>query len=98
MLESVKPRPITRTRDFFFAYVIPKPMSDDIHFSCAKLRNPGVKVEDIYTGSLVASAKNQQLLPLATMYEVETLKNVCQYANRPPKDVEDLTNSLLELV
>ncbi len=52
----------------------------------------------LYTGSLVASASHQQLLTLATMYEVETLKIVCQYANRPPKDVEDLTNSLLELV
>jgi hypothetical protein len=52
----------------------------------------------LYTGSLKSSAKVRQLSKLATMYEVETLKNVCLYANRPPKDVEDLTNSLLELV
>jgi hypothetical protein len=53
----------------------------------------------LYTGSLETTASKgtdyKQLLELATMYEVETLKNCCQVAN--PPDVEDLTSSLLEL-
>jgi hypothetical protein len=55
----------------------------------------------LYTGALVrlASARDKlQLLTLAKTYEVETLKNVCQFADRPPEDVEDLINSLLEFV
>ncbi len=54
----------------------------------------------LYTGSLDTFASKdtdyKQLLELATMYEVETLKNCCQLINVPP-DVEDLTSSLLEL-
>jgi hypothetical protein len=56
----------------------------------------------LYTGSLETSASKdtdyKQLLELATMYEVETLKNFCQVVNAfVPLDVEDLTSSLLEL-
>ena len=55
----------------------------------------------LYTGSLKTffseSNKNyQQLLKLATTYEVETLKNIYQRVDRVP-DVEELTNSMLEL-
>jgi hypothetical protein len=57
----------------------------------------------LYTGSLLETSANKftdykQLLELATMYEVETLKNFCQVVNAfVPLDVEDLTSSLLEL-
>jgi hypothetical protein len=54
----------------------------------------------LYTGSLEYANKDtnyKQLLELATMYEVETLKNCCQVANVVPPDVEDLTSTLLEL-
>jgi hypothetical protein len=55
----------------------------------------------LYTGSLETSASKdtdyKQLLELATMYEVETLKNFCLVASAVPPDVEDLTSSLLEL-
>jgi hypothetical protein len=58
-------------------------------------------LEFLYTGSLENSASKdtdyKQLLELATMYEVETLKNCCQVASAVPPDVEDLTSSLLEL-
>jgi hypothetical protein len=55
----------------------------------------------LYTGSLETFASNSdknyhQLLKLATLYEVETLKNICQLANHVP-DVEELTNCLLLL-
>jgi hypothetical protein len=54
----------------------------------------------LYTGSLESSASkstsHKQLLKLATMYEVETLKNMCEQANHVP-DVEELTNCLLQL-
>ncbi len=56
----------------------------------------------LYTGSLETSTSQntnyKQLLELATIYEVETLKNCCQVANTAPPDVEDLTSSLLELL
>jgi hypothetical protein len=55
----------------------------------------------LYTGSLDTSAGEcinyKQLLELAKMYEVETLKNFCQVASAVPPDVEDLTSTLLEL-
>ncbi len=55
----------------------------------------------LYTGSLEPSASKdtnyKQLLELAKMCEVETLKNFCQVASVVPPDVEDLTSSLLEL-
>jgi hypothetical protein len=51
----------------------------------------------LYTGVLKSSAKHKQLLILATTYEVETLKSMCQLANGAPLDVEDLTNCLLQL-
>ena len=55
----------------------------------------------LYKGSLKTffseSNKNYaQLLKLATLYEVETLKNIYQRVDRVP-DVEELTNSLLGL-
>jgi hypothetical protein len=55
----------------------------------------------LYTGSLEPSASKdpdyKQLLELANIYEVESLKNFCQVANAVSPDVEDLTSSLLEL-
>jgi hypothetical protein len=52
----------------------------------------------LYTGSLKTSASGQQLSKMATMYEVETLKNVCQQQiNANPPDAEELTNFLLQL-
>jgi hypothetical protein len=55
----------------------------------------------LYTGSLQTCATSEspnykQLLKLATKYEVETLKNICQLADHVP-DVEELTNCLLLL-
>jgi hypothetical protein len=54
----------------------------------------------LYTGSLKSTDNVQQLSKLATMYQVETLKNVCQPfqlidANQP--DVEGVTDYLLQL-
>jgi hypothetical protein len=51
----------------------------------------------LYTGLLESSASNKQLLELATQYKVETLKNICQLANGAPLDVEEFTDSLLQL-
>jgi hypothetical protein len=50
----------------------------------------------LYTGSLKSTDGVHQLSKLATIYQVETLKNVCQLINRVP-DVEELSNSLLQL-
>jgi hypothetical protein len=50
----------------------------------------------LYTGSLKTSARSKQLSKLATMYGVETLKNMCQQINHVP-DVEELTNCLIQL-
>ena len=54
----------------------------------------------LYNGSLETSATSKstnykQLLKLATLYEVETLKKICQLANNVP-DAEEVTNCLLE--
>ncbi len=57
----------------------------------------------LYTGRLElstlheSSAEVKQLSKLATMYEVETLKNMRQLLNVNPTDVEELTNYLLQL-
>jgi hypothetical protein len=55
----------------------------------------------LYIGSLETFTGEcinyKQLLELAIMYEVETLKNFCQVASAVLPDVEDLTSSLLEL-
>ena len=51
----------------------------------------------LYTGSLKTSPRGQQLSKLAAMYEVETLKNVCQLIDVNPPDVEELTDCLLQL-
>jgi hypothetical protein len=51
----------------------------------------------LYTGSLKTTGGGQQLSKLATMYEVETLKNVCQLMNPNSSDVEELTNGLIQL-
>ena len=48
----------------------------------------------LYNGSLEISANNKQLLALAEMYQVETLKEICQLAVREV-DVEDITDHLL---
>ncbi len=50
----------------------------------------------LYTGSLKATDGGHQLGKLATMYEVETLTNVCQLFNRVP-DIEELSDSLLQV-
>ena len=77
-----------------------KPIPDKIKFTFeAEFDVDIVKLflQFLYTGSLETSAVHKQLLKLATIFEVETLKNICQLANRAPPDVEALTNSLLEL-
>jgi hypothetical protein len=54
----------------------------------------------LYTGSLKSTDNVQQLSRLATMYQVETLKNVCQpfqLINANPPDVEEVTDYLLQL-
>jgi hypothetical protein len=54
----------------------------------------------LYTGSLKSTDNVQKLSKLATMYKVETLKNVCQpfqLINANPPDVEELTDYLLQL-
>jgi hypothetical protein len=51
----------------------------------------------LYTGSLKTSARSKQLHKLAKVYEVETLKNVCQLINANSSDVEELTNCLIQL-
>jgi hypothetical protein len=50
----------------------------------------------LYTGSLKTTDGGHQLGKLATMYEVETLRNVCQLFNRVP-DIEELSDSLLQV-
>jgi hypothetical protein len=50
----------------------------------------------LYTGSLKSTDSVQQLSQLATMYQVETLKNVCQLnVSASSSDVEELTNCLI---
>ncbi|EFX82532.1 hypothetical protein DAPPUDRAFT_316273 [Daphnia pulex] len=51
----------------------------------------------LYTGCLKTSDRSKQLSKLATMYGVETLKNVCQLLNANSSDVEELTNCLIQL-
>jgi hypothetical protein len=51
----------------------------------------------LYTGSLKTRDRSKQLSKLATMYGVETLKNVCQLMNANSSDVEELTNCLIQL-
>jgi hypothetical protein len=51
----------------------------------------------LYTGRLKTSAKVKQMSQLADMYEVETLKNICQVLSANPPDAEEVTNHLLEL-
>ncbi|EFX82544.1 hypothetical protein DAPPUDRAFT_240748 [Daphnia pulex] len=50
----------------------------------------------LYTGSLKSTDSVHQLSKLATIYQVETLKNVCQLLNRVP-DVEELSDCLIQL-
>jgi hypothetical protein len=45
----------------------------------------------LYTGSLKSTEGGKQLSKLATTYQVETLKNVCQLMNRAP-EVEELSD------
>jgi hypothetical protein len=50
----------------------------------------------LYTGSLKTTEGAKQLSRLATMYQVETLKNVCQLnVSDSSPDVEELTNCLI---
>jgi hypothetical protein len=53
-------------------------------------------LNSLYTGSLKTTDSVQQISRLATMYQVETLKNVCQLINRVP-DVEELSDSLIQV-
>jgi hypothetical protein len=50
----------------------------------------------LYTGSLKTTDSVHQLSKLAAMYQVETLKNVCQLINRVP-DIEELSDCLIQL-
>lgn len=50
----------------------------------------------LYTGSLNISACNEELLELVELYEVETLKKICQLANRIP-EADAFTPSLIDL-
>jgi hypothetical protein len=50
----------------------------------------------LYTGSLKTTDGGHQLGKLATKYQVETLKNVCQLINRVP-DIEELSDSLIQV-
>jgi hypothetical protein len=50
----------------------------------------------LYTGSLKTTEGAKQLSKLATIYQVETLKNVCQLiVSASSPDVEELTNCLI---
>jgi hypothetical protein len=51
----------------------------------------------LYTGRLKVCPKVMQMSQLAAMYEVETLKNICQPLSASPPDAEQVTNYLLEL-
>ncbi len=51
----------------------------------------------LYTGRLKVCPKVKQMSQLAAMYEVETLKNICQVLSAKPPDGEELTNFLLDL-
>ena len=51
----------------------------------------------LYTGTLSISANNKQLLALAEMYQVETLKAICQLAVRVP-DADEITTSFLAFI
>jgi speckle-type POZ protein len=51
----------------------------------------------LYTGRLKVCPKVMQMSQLAAMYEVETLKNICQLLIASPPDAEQVTNYLLEL-
>ena len=51
----------------------------------------------LYTGTLSISANNKQLLALAEMYQVETLKEICQLAVRVSVP-EDVTTSFLAII
>jgi hypothetical protein len=51
----------------------------------------------LYTGCLNVCPKVKQMSQLAAMYEVETLKNICQVLSANPPDAEEVTNYLLDL-
>jgi hypothetical protein len=51
----------------------------------------------LYTGFLMTGASGKQMSQLAIMYEVETLKNVCQVFNANPPDAEHVAGYLLQL-
>jgi hypothetical protein len=51
----------------------------------------------LYNGFLNTIDGGHQLGKLATMYQVETLKNVCQLLNFSPPDAENLTDYIIQL-
>ncbi len=51
----------------------------------------------LYTGSLKTCASAHQLSKLATIYQVKTLKNICQVLSANPPDAQKVTDYLLEL-
>ena len=67
--------------------------ADEVDFSVAEHF-----IKFLYTGTLSTSANNKQLLALAEIYQVETLKKICQLAVRESSNVEDITTSLLALI
>lgn len=54
-------------------------------------------LEFLYTGVLTIPADDQQLLELAEIYQVETLKKICKTASNVP-NVDDITKSLLAVM
>ena len=67
-------------------------IGEDVDFSVAEQF-----LKYLYTGTLSISANNKKLLALAEMYQVETLKKMCQLAVHV-SDAEDITTSFLELI
>ncbi len=90
--------------------VILSPRSPVLNASLSKISNTGKSVVTfgvefdveiiknflnfLYTGSLKTNT-SKQLRKLAKVYDVETLKNVCQQINASLPDVEELTNCLI---
>ena len=67
-------------------------INEDVDFSVVQQL-----LKYLYTGTLEISANNKQLLELAKMYQVETLKEICQLAVRV-FDAEDITTSFLAFI
>ncbi len=52
----------------------------------------------LYTGILDISASNKELLALADLFEVVTLRKMCQSASNRGMNVESITTSLIALI